>query len=57
MITMARLRGCTVIAGGADATDHAELYLVHGAEYVLLGEGEQTLAELVDHLKGGAPFP
>ena len=36
-------------------TDHADLYLARGADYVLIGEGEQTLAELVGHLKDGAP--
>jgi radical SAM superfamily enzyme YgiQ (UPF0313 family) len=52
MIGMAKARGCTVILCGADATDHAGFYLSHGADFVLLGEGEQTLAELVDHLTG-----
>lgn len=50
MIEMARARGCTVIVGGSDATDHAEQYLAHGAHYILLGEGELTLATLLDHL-------
>jgi anaerobic magnesium-protoporphyrin IX monomethyl ester cyclase len=52
MIGMAKARGCTVILCGADATDHAGFYLSHRADFVLLGEGEQTLAELVDHLTG-----
>jgi anaerobic magnesium-protoporphyrin IX monomethyl ester cyclase len=50
MIKMARQRGCTVIVAGSDATDHAQAYLDAGAQYVLIGEGEQTLAELLDHL-------
>ncbi len=50
MIGMARQRGCTVIAAGSDATDHAQAYLEAGADYVLIGEGEQTLGELIDHL-------
>jgi anaerobic magnesium-protoporphyrin IX monomethyl ester cyclase len=50
MIEMARRRGCTVIVAGSDASDHAEYYLSKGAHYVLLGEGEITLGELVDHL-------
>lgn len=57
MIDLARARGCTVIAAGADATDHADLYLARGADYVLLGEGEATLAELIDALTGQAPKP
>jgi len=52
MIGMARQRGCTVILCGADATDHADLYLSNGADFVLLGEGEQTLVELLDRLTG-----
>jgi len=52
MIDMAKERGCTVILCGADATDHAEEYLARGADYVLLGEGEQTLVELLGRLTG-----
>jgi len=52
MIAMARARGCTVIAAGADMSDHSDLYLEHGADYVLLGEGEETLGELMDALTG-----
>jgi radical SAM superfamily enzyme YgiQ (UPF0313 family) len=50
MISMAHKRGCTVILCGADATDHADLYLGQGADFVLLGEGEQTLVDLLDKL-------
>jgi len=52
MIEMAKARGCAVILCGADATDHRDLYLQRGADYVLLGEGEITLAELLDSLEG-----
>jgi anaerobic magnesium-protoporphyrin IX monomethyl ester cyclase len=52
MIEMARRAGCTVIVCGADATDHAGLYLSQGADFVLLGEGELTLGELIDRLVG-----
>src|SRR5438552_9281855 len=54
MIGMAKARGCTVIACGADASDHTDLYVGAGADYVLLGEGEQTLVELLDQLTGRA---
>ncbi|HSD85849.1 MAG TPA: radical SAM protein, partial [Anaerolineae bacterium] len=50
MITLAKTRGCTVILCGADATDHADQYFAHGADYVLLGEGEVTLGELLEQL-------
>ncbi len=54
MIRMAKERGCTVILCGADATDHYDQYLARGADYCLLGEGEETLAELLDQLSAGA---
>jgi anaerobic magnesium-protoporphyrin IX monomethyl ester cyclase len=50
MIASARQQGCTVIVCGSDMTDHAESYLARGADYVLLGEGDETLAELVAYL-------
>ena len=50
MIGMAKQRGCIVIMCGADATDHYAEYLEQGADYVLLGEGEETLSELLDQL-------
>ncbi len=55
MIGMARQRGCTVIVAGSDASDHAPAYFSAGADYVLIGEGEQTLGELVDHLLRDGP--
>lgn len=50
MIDMAKSRGCTVILCGADATDHYQIYLLRGADYVLIGEGEETLIELLGQL-------
>ena len=52
MIGMAVARGCTVIVGGSDASDQAAEYIAIGADFVLLGEGEVTLAELLDRLGG-----
>jgi anaerobic magnesium-protoporphyrin IX monomethyl ester cyclase len=58
MIDLAKARGCTVILCGADATDHADDYLARGADFVLIGEGEATLGELLDRLtaKTAVPF-
>ncbi len=53
MIQMAKSRGCAVILCGADATDHYAEYLERGADYCLLGEGEETLIELLDQLSAG----
>ncbi|MCW5848732.1 MAG: B12-binding domain-containing radical SAM protein [Anaerolineae bacterium] len=55
MMGMAKARGCTVIVAGADATDHYDLYLAHGADFALLGEGEGTLVELLHALTGRQP--
>lgn len=53
MIRMARQRGCVVVLCGADVTDHYDKYLEQGADYCILGEGEETLAELLDQLSAG----
>jgi radical SAM superfamily enzyme YgiQ (UPF0313 family) len=50
MLDMAQRRGCVAIACGSDASDNVESYLQHGADYVIVGEGEMTLIALLDHL-------
>ncbi|MEZ4768412.1 MAG: radical SAM protein [Caldilineales bacterium] len=57
MARMARERGCTVILCGADATDHADLYFDADVDFVLRGEGEVTLGELLDSLTGRSLQP
>jgi anaerobic magnesium-protoporphyrin IX monomethyl ester cyclase len=57
MIRMARERDCTVVICGSDATDHAPIYLERGAGYVIRGEGEQTLLELLNTLTGRSTMP
>src|SRR5712692_6489934 len=47
---LAKEQGCTVVVHGSDASDHAEEYLAHGADFVVFGEGERTVGELVDAL-------
>jgi anaerobic magnesium-protoporphyrin IX monomethyl ester cyclase len=53
MIEMAKKHGCTVILCGADASDHYAEYLERGADYCLIGEGEETLIELLSQLSTG----
>ena len=55
MSQAAHRRGATVIASGSDVTDHPEIYLQHGTQYVILGEPEHTLRELLDALRAGQP--
>lgn len=50
MSRLAKESGCTVIVSSSDSTDHYEKYLQQGADFVLLGEAEQTLLELVNAL-------
>ncbi len=57
MVDMARQHGCTVIVAGSDATDHAQAYMNAGADYVLVGEGEETLAELLNALLRSSHTP
>ena len=52
MIEMAKQQGCTVILCGSDATDQAAAYLKGGADFVLLGEGEETLVALLAVFNG-----
>jgi anaerobic magnesium-protoporphyrin IX monomethyl ester cyclase len=51
MIDAAKAQGCIIICCGADETDHADLYLQRGADYVLVGEGDETLGELIEALE------
>ncbi|MBN9384513.1 MAG: B12-binding domain-containing radical SAM protein [Chitinophagaceae bacterium] len=53
MIRQARQYGCTVIVSSSDSTDHYDEYLQKGADFVLLGEGEQSLLELVNAMRDG----
>ena len=47
MCKTAKRLGCVVIVCSSDAADHYEKYFAHGADFVIKGEGEQTLLELL----------
>jgi anaerobic magnesium-protoporphyrin IX monomethyl ester cyclase len=53
----AREAGAIVIAHGSDATDHAREYLQNGADFVLVGEAEQSLVELCASILAGNALP
>lgn len=47
MMAIAKEQHCTVIVSSSDATDHFETYLNKGADFVIIGEPEYCLAELL----------
>lgn len=53
MAAVAKSAGCIVVASSSDATDHYEKYFNRGVDYVIQGEGEETLKELLVALKTG----
>jgi radical SAM superfamily enzyme YgiQ (UPF0313 family) len=55
MIRLAKERGCTVIVSSSDATDRFEMYLNEGADFVLMGEAELTLLELINSIQKNQP--
>ena len=54
MIRLAKKNNCTVIVSSSDSTDHFTGYLDAGADFILLGEAERTLLELLHCLHAGS---
>ena len=50
MIQLAKQQGCVVIVSSSDSTDRFEMYLDEGADFILIGEAELTLVQLVNAL-------
>ena len=55
MIAEAKQHGSRVILGGPEPASYAEEYLAHGADVVVIGEGEHTLEELLTALASHGP--
>jgi anaerobic magnesium-protoporphyrin IX monomethyl ester cyclase len=53
MAEIAKQRGIKVIASSSDAADHFEKYLIHGVDFVVIGEGEITLKDLIQAIDDG----
>lgn len=53
MIKYGKNHNCTVIVCSSDSTDHYAEYIEKGADFILQGEGEITLLELLDNLDNG----
>jgi anaerobic magnesium-protoporphyrin IX monomethyl ester cyclase len=47
MARAAKEVGCTVVVCTSDAADHYEKYFPHGVDFVIRGEGEKTLQQLL----------
>lgn len=47
MIAIGKEQGCRVVVNSSDCTDHYGEYLSKGADAVIMGEGDATLAELL----------
>jgi anaerobic magnesium-protoporphyrin IX monomethyl ester cyclase len=56
MIRLAKDSGCTVIVSSSDASDHYSKYLDQGADFIIRGEAEETLGELLSCLENGRPY-
>jgi len=53
MIKLAKQNGALVVISNSDSSDHYEKYLNNGADYVILGEGDETLKELLKSIDEG----
>jgi len=51
MIALGKKENCIVIVCSSDSTDHYEKYLDKGADFIIQGEGEITLSELINALE------
>lgn len=54
MISLAKKKGIAVIVNSSDSTDHYELYLDQGADYIVTGEVEISLKELIRNIQNGS---
>jgi len=50
IMTVAKLHGWTVVLGGPESANYPSEYLASGADVVVVGEGEATMAELLPAL-------
>lgn len=51
MISLAKAEGMKVLVSSSDSTDHPDSYINAGADFIIYGEGERTLEELLGALE------
>ncbi len=51
MIQLGKKNNCIVIVCSSDSTDHYTEYLEKGADFIIQGEGEMTLLQLINSLE------
>ena len=47
--TSSELKHTRIILGGPEVRNHSEKFLRYGADVIVVGEGEETMLELVTH--------
>jgi len=55
IVIAAKRAGWTVILGGPESANYIHEYLEHGADVIVIGEGESALLELLPVLNAGGP--
>jgi anaerobic magnesium-protoporphyrin IX monomethyl ester cyclase len=55
IVAEAKRHGWTVVLGGPESANYPAEYIAHGADVIVIGEGEQTLAELISVLARVGP--
>lgn len=55
LIRICKAQGALVVVGGPEPANYPDRYLDHGADVVVIGEGEHTLEELIPHLQDRGP--
>ncbi|MBI1803500.1 MAG: B12-binding domain-containing radical SAM protein [Ignavibacteriae bacterium] len=53
-IQYCKAQRCKVVVGGPDVPEYAEAYIQYGADVAVIGEGEETMRELVPALYTGS---
>lgn len=51
-----KLSKTKIILGGPEVKNHAQNFLMYGADILVFGEGENTMLELVQHIESGTAF-